>query len=127
MFRLLLIVTCSAFVKSAVILSNSTSGIQFIPIIPTGVPEVPIVGFGEHCGGLLDNAPVCDFGLVCVLTISSPDTGGTCQNESLSSSLSTSFTSSFEFASSVGGSTSSAGLDGKPVHSEFKVIINECT
>lgn len=38
----------------------------------------PIVGAGEHCGGNIRLAPVCIIGYHCELTVSRPDTGGTC-------------------------------------------------
>ncbi len=33
---------------------------------------------GEHCGGNIKDAPVCSTGYHCQLSISNPDTGGTC-------------------------------------------------
>lgn len=38
----------------------------------------PVVGVGEHCGGFLQNAPVCATGFHCQLVVSRPDTGGVC-------------------------------------------------
>jgi hypothetical protein len=38
-----------------------------------------IAQLGEHCGGFIRNAPVCDKGLVCSLKGKLPvDVGGTC-------------------------------------------------
>ncbi len=40
--------------------------------------DAPVVGAGEHCGGFIQNAPVCVTGYHCQLFTSRPDTGGTC-------------------------------------------------
>jgi hypothetical protein len=37
----------------------------------------PVAGEGEHCGGFIQNAPVCAAGFHCKLG-AIPDTGGTC-------------------------------------------------
>lgn len=42
---------------------------------PTGAL---IVSAGMHCGGFINNAPVCITGYHCQLVVSRPDTGGTC-------------------------------------------------
>lgn len=38
----------------------------------------PVVGAGQHCGGFIQNAPVCAQGYYCQLE-RVPDIGGTCQ------------------------------------------------
>lgn len=49
------------------------------PIIATStIKGPPVVGAGQHCGGFLQNAPVCAAGLHCQLVVSRPDTGGVC-------------------------------------------------
>ncbi len=47
----------------------------------TGTGGAPVVGVGEHCGGFIQNAPVCAAGLHCQLTVSRPDTGGVCVSD----------------------------------------------
>lgn len=42
-------------------------------------PPAPTGGVaGAHCGGFIKDAPVCAAGFHCELTLSRPDTGGTC-------------------------------------------------
>ena len=42
------------------------------------VPTTVAGGTGAHCGGFIRNAPTCAAGYHCQLTISRPDTGGSC-------------------------------------------------
>lgn len=41
-------------------------------------------GLGAHCGGFIKDAPQCAEGFHCVLNVSRPDTGGTCQADAVS-------------------------------------------
>ncbi len=48
------------------------------PVATSTTSNPPVVGEGEHCGGFIQNAPVCATDLHCQLKVSMPDTGGTC-------------------------------------------------
>lgn len=52
---------------------------EFVCPGATSTPgSTPVAGAGEHCGGFIQNAPVCASGYYCRLDTSRPDTGGTC-------------------------------------------------
>ncbi len=59
--------------------ANTYGQSQYTDTHPTPTTDgAPVVGAGDHCGGFIQNAPVCSTGFYCQLTGSRPDTGGTC-------------------------------------------------
>ena len=56
------------------------TAITATPGASTGTPmSAPTGGKdGAHCGGFIRNALICATGYHCQLTVSRPDTGGTC-------------------------------------------------